>query len=140
MVLQRACLASSSSFLCNRGPESKEELAAWDEHWLQALGPSRVARVLDTLRNGAVYTTDFSGMDFPKEALAIIARAVACDREESSQPLFRHVRSSDWGDLQRNVLVELSARETLGGTACVFGDLRPLPQKGGCLVEGDEPG
>lgn len=88
---------------------------------MQALGPSRVSKVLDTLRHGAVYTTDFSGMDFPKEALKIIAAALG--RRESSPQLFRHVRSSDWGDLQLHVLNELSRRADHGGTPCVLGDL-----------------
>ena len=111
-------LEHASPYMEHLGPESAEELGQWDDFVCSKLVNLGTAeRALDTMKAGVVMYSDYSGMDFPREAARIaipgLARHVGRD-----VPVVEHVRSCDWGDVQKRVLRAQS--QQLSPNSCVF--------------------
>ena len=116
---------SSSTFTENRGPESVEELLAWDSQYA-AIGKSTGlgARALQLLENagaGTIWTSDYSGTSFDREAWRVLLPTLA-GHLEMPAPKLQFLRSCDWGPLQQRVLSRISLGYD-AGASCVFQDL-----------------
>jgi len=120
-MAMRSHLARLRTFAENRGPESLEELAAWDEFVVGRLTQFGLAsHALESLQRGLLVTTDHSGMEFPQESMRIIVLALF-DSFEKPPPTITHARCSDWGDIQSFTLNKQSRLH--GGHTCVFSDM-----------------
>ena len=111
---------ASSSFMDNRGPESAAEMASWDKDLLNKFSRIEKERVYGLLSHGVVYSSDFSGMDCPKESLSLLLDALAKDMDVPAVEFIK-ARSCDWDALPLKVLREQSLKTD--GKACVFGDV-----------------
>ena len=100
---------SSNAFLeLTRGPESAAEVSAWDDIIVSKMADANLASpALSNLAHGAIGCTDYSGTDFFREPLRIIAPALAA-RLDAATPHVRCVRSCDWGTMQLYVLKKQS--------------------------------
>ena len=116
---------TSASFDCNQGPQSKDELLAWDDRYANVAKTAGLAmfvlEMVDANGGGTLITTDYYGFDFPRESLRILVPKLAAVAGIHC-PEVRFVRSCDWGEAQAKVLVAQSLKLD-SGVGCVFGDL-----------------
>jgi hypothetical protein len=114
--------AEQSSFLENTGPQTVEELSAWDDFLAKQIGNSGLGETaLRLLKGGALMYTDYSGLDFPREAIRMCLPAVSSYLERDT-PELHYVRACDWGNMQHEVLCKQSLLLD-EGRGCVFRDL-----------------
>jgi hypothetical protein len=99
-----------------------EELSAWDEFLAQQIGTSGLGETaLRLLRGGALMYTDYSGIDFPREAIRMSLPAVTSFLQRDIADV-QYVRACDWGPLQHKALCKQSVLLDQG-RSCVFKDL-----------------
>ena len=96
-VISKFSRAQSSSFLENQGPETVEELARWDERLVSKLQLVGLAsQAMDAMSSGMLLSTDYSGFDFPKEAIRVAVAALE-KAEGKCNPEINFARACDWG-------------------------------------------
>lgn len=137
-------LLPTHGFFEQRGPESRAELDRWDAWIIEVLKSTDqgyLASAHEILQGGLLYYSDYSGMDFPMEAMRVLARAMSMERlggEDTSYNI-NAVRVSDKGGVQIDVLKKQS-RWLHGGRLCVLGDLfERMSSKGRQWVEEAAP-
>ena len=66
------------------GPATMQEVANWPLDLLNrtALRPGAQQQIRELLHSGLKFTTDYSGMDCPREAMHLLKPAMAFDRTE----------------------------------------------------------
>jgi len=120
--MPRRRIAVPDPFLENTGPQDLLELSRWDDFIVRRLHHGGLAgRCAELLSKGVVMYSDYSGIDFPREAVRVFVPAffgimgLPC-------PSVEHVRSCDWGKVQIYVL-KRSSRLLGASRSCVFGDM-----------------
>ena len=127
------------------GPRDAEGLFNWPQDLLRSTiaDPVRRSRLLDVVQRGVAHVTDYSGMDSPREVCFMIEQAMRAEfawGEDVPKPLLRFLRSCDWGKVQQEVLVKISAAHD-DSTSCVFPSLEArLPEEASALLDSMQPG
>ena len=112
----------ASSFLDDSGAETAEVLGLWDiEFTKRTKGRLMCDQLLRNLGHKWVISSDFSGIDAPRECCRIIANHVVKQLGQS-QAHMSFVRSCDIGQHQKQFLV-LQSQVLDSGAGCVFSDL-----------------
>ena len=73
------------------------------------------SQAMDAMSSGMLLSTDYSGFDFPKEAIRVAVAALE-KAEGKCNPEIKFVRACDWGEVQQRVLKKQS--EVIDGSAC----------------------
>ena len=121
-TMPRRRIAEPALFLENTGPQNLVELAMWDEFIVERLQHGGLAgRLAELLQKGVVMYSDYSGVDFPREAVRVFLPTF-CGMMGIPCPSVEHVRSCDWGKVQVFVLKRSSGLLS-GHRSCVFGDI-----------------
>ncbi len=107
-----------------QGPESLEELGQWDTFVAKKIvefGSGHAQRAMENMKFGLAVTTDYSGVDFPRESLRIVVPALAEAMGIDAAPAVHFLRSCDIGVRQQEVL--LAQAKQGGAKGCVFGSI-----------------
>ena len=115
-------LRRDSSFLENMGPQSSDELLAWAQSYAEKLASLPCGRQLkENLSRGLLLSTDFSGLDAPRESLRCMVPALS-EAFQTSFPEVVVARACDIGKPQRDCLM-LQSELFHDGASCVFTDI-----------------
>ena len=106
------------------GPSTYEELENWPLWNLQCLDarPELAANFLQMVMQGSLNTTDYSGIDCPREVGHQLSLAIAKRKGLDEGPRFSFVRGCDNSRLPQDVLIQLS-KKLDGGRSCVSPDI-----------------
>ena len=107
------------------GPTTVRELFQWPATVLEQIAtrPGCKDRMLRNMVNGVLNTTDYSGVDCPREICYQLGAAM--QKIWNIHPSMRFLRSCDNGVIQQKVLTWIS-NELDGGKSCVFSELESV--------------
>ena len=107
------------------GPTTVRELFQWPATVLEQIAtrPGCKDRMLRNIVNGVLNTTDYSGVDCPREICYQLGAAM--QKIWNIHPSMRFLRSCDNGVIQQKVLTWIS-NELDGGKSCVFSELESV--------------
>lgn len=126
------------------GPSDLEGLFNWPEDHLRTIiaHKDRCSRLQAVVRRGIVNTTDYSGMDSPREVCFMLEHAMRAEFAWGGsvpRPLLRFIRSCDWAKVPQGVLVQMST-ELDSRQSCVFPSLEArLPNEASALLDSMQP-
>ena len=114
-------LRRDSSFLESMGPQSLDELLGWAQSYAGKLASlSCGSQMKENLCRGLLLSTDFSGLDAPRECLRCMLPALSV-AFQTSFPEVVIARACDVGKPQRDCLM-LQSEMFHDGASCVFTD------------------
>ena len=126
------------------GPQDVEALFNWPEDLLRAAvaDPCRRSRLQELVQSGVVHSTDYSGIDSPREVCVMLEKAMRAEfawGQACPAPLLRFARSCDWAKTPQDILKQIST-DLDGGQTCVFPSLESrLPGEASALLDSLQP-
>ena len=132
MAPKKRAAAVSSFAAVQEGPTDLQGLFRWPHRTLECLlqrrdgnDAVRKARLEGLLSNGVLVSSDYSGLSGEHMMFSQMEHVIGQHLDLPVQHVFCHTAVCDIGELQREVLLELSRQQQNSGqgSLCVFGDI-----------------